>query len=399
MSALTLNASAEKNLVRLLAGIQFCHIVDFMILMPLGPQLMRLLHITPGQFGLLVAAYSLSAGIAGFASAFIIDRFDRRRMLIGVFSGFLLATLACGFAWDFHSLLAARLLAGMFGGVVGANVLAFLGDCIPEARRGAATGRVMAAFSFAAVAGVPLGVFLATRFSWRTPFIFVAGTALLLVFLSLRTLPSIPAHDKSPVNIKATLKAVFSINNHWRAFALITALMLAGFSVIPFISPYMVHNVGLTEAELALIYFFGGLATLFTAPWIGRLSDRIGKARTVRWVGAFSLLPLLALTHLPPLALPLVLVVTTAFMVFISGRLIPALALITAASSNDLRGRFLSMNAALQQLAASAAAFLPTLVITQDAQGHLIHYDLVGYAAMAMTVVAMWLAGRIEVKS
>jgi predicted MFS family arabinose efflux permease len=399
MSALTLSTSAEKNLVRLLAGIQFCYIVDFMILMPLGPQLMRLLHITPGQFGMLVAAYSLSAGVAGFASAFIIDRFDRRRMLIGVFSGFLLATLACGFAWDFHSLLVARLLAGMFGGVVGANVLAFLGDCIPEARRGAATGRVMAAFSFAAVAGVPLGVFLATQFSWRTPFIFVAVAALLLLLLSVRTLPSIPAHDKSPVNIKATLKAVFSVANHWRAFALITALMLAGFSVIPFISPYMVHNVGLTEAELALIYFFGGMATLFTAPWIGRLSDRIGKARTVRWIGAISLLPLLALTQLPPLALPLVLVVTTVFMVFVSGRLIPALALITAASSNNLRGRFLSMNAALQQLAASAAAFLPTLVLTQDAQGHLMHYDLIGYAAMAMTLLAMWLAGKIEIKS
>ncbi|MDI1300346.1 MAG: MFS transporter [bacterium] len=399
MSALILTPAAEKNLVRLLAGIQFCHIVDFMILMPLGPQLMRLLHITPGQFGLLVAAYTLSAGLAGFACAFIIDRFDRRRMLLGVFSGFVLATLACGFAWDFHSLLVARLLAGMFGGVVGANILAFLGDCIPEERRGAATGRVMTAFSLAAVAGVPLGVFLATHFSWRTPFIFVAAAGLVLGLLALRTLPSIPAQDKSRVAMKDTLQAVFRVGNHWRAFALIAALMLAGFSVIPFISPYMVHNVGLTESQLALIYFCGGLATLFTAPLIGRLSDRFGKARTLHILAAISLLPLFAITHLPALPLPWVLLTTTFFMVFISGRLIPALALITAASTTGLRGRFLSMNAALQQLAASAAAFLPTLILTQDAEGHLLNYDIVGYGAMTMTIVAMWLAGKVFIKS
>lgn len=399
MSALTLSPAAEKNLVRLLAGIQFCHIVDFMILMPLGPQLMRLLQITPGQFGLLVAAYTLSAGLAGFGCAFVIDRFDRRRLLLGVFAGFLLATLACGFAWDFHSLLMARLLAGMFGGILGANVLAFLGDCIPEERRGAATGKVMAAFSLAAVAGVPLGIYLATHFSWRTPFIFVAATGLVLAVLALRILPSIPAHDKNPASMKSTMVAVFSVGNHWRAFALIAALMLAGFSVIPFISPYMVKNVGLSEAQLALIYFCGGLATLFTAPLIGRLSDRIGKARTVQWVGGISLLPLLVLTHLPPLALPLVLIVTTIFMVFISGRLIPAMALSTAASSPALRGRFLSMSAALQQLAASAAAFLPTLVLSQDGAGRLVNYDIVGYGAMLMTIVAMWLAGKVLIKS
>lgn len=399
MTATTLTPRQEKHLVLLLAGIQFCHIVDFMVLMPLGPQLMRLLAITPAQFGFLVAAYTFSAGIAGFACAFIIDRFDRRRLLLAIFSGFLLATLACGFAQDFHSLMLARLMAGLFGGILSANVLAYLGDCIPEGRRGAATGKVMAAFSLAAVAGVPLGIYLADHFSWRAPFIFVAASGLVLVLAALRVLPSLPARDAGPIAIRGTLVAVFRERNHWRAFALIASMMLAGFSVIPFISPYMVGNVGLAEKHLSLIYFCGGLATLFTAPLIGRLADRIGKARAVQAVGALSLLPLLLLTQLPPLALPWVLVVSTLFMVLISGRLIPAMALVTSASTAALRGRFLSMNAALQQLSASLAAFWPTLVLADGGHGRLLHYDIVGYGAMAMTVMAMWLAGKVEVRS
>lgn len=399
MTSPPLSPPRERQLIFLLAGIQFCHIVDFMILMPLGPQLMRVLNMSPAQFGLLVSAYTLAAGVAGFACAFVIDRFDRRRLLLVIFAGFLLATFACGLAWSFTSLLVARLLAGAFGGILGANIMAYLGDCIPEARRGTATGKVMTAFSIAAVAGVPLGLFLAVHFNWRAAFFLVGGIGLLLGLAAVRLLPSVPARASGPIDLLGTLAAVFSVGNHWRAFALIAALMLAGFSVIPFLSPYMVHNVGLSEAQLPLIYLVGGLATLFTAPLIGRLADRHGKARTLQMVCALSLLPLFLITHLPPLALPFVLAVSTLFMVLVSGRLIPAMALVTSASSPALRGRFLSMNAALQQLAASAAAFLPTLVLAQDAGGRLLHYEVVGYGAMTMTLLALWLAGRVEVRS
>lgn len=399
MTVIPQTPAQERRLILVLAGLQFCHIVDFMILMPLGPQLMRLLGISPAQFGWLVSAYTLAAGLAGFACAFVVDRFDRRRLLLILFAGFLAATVACGLARSFHTLLGARLLAGAFGGVLGATVLAYLGDCFPEERRGAATGKVMAAFSVAAVAGVPLGLLLAVHFGWSTAFFFVGGTGVLLAVAAWRVLPSIPARSTGPLDLRGTLSAVLGVGNHWRAFALIGALMLAGFSVIPFISPYMVGNVGLTEAQLPFIYLAGGLATLFTAPLIGRLADRHGKARMVQVVCALSLLPLFLLTHLPPLALPLVLMVSTLFMVLVSGRLIPAMALVASASDPVLRGRFLSMNAALQQLSASAAAFLPTLVLAQGEGGRLLHYDRVGYGAMAMTLVALWLAGKVEVRS
>ena len=214
-----------------------------------------------------------------------------------------------------------------------------------------------------------------------------------------RVLPSVPAQQHDSSTIMGTLRAVLGVGNHWYAFALIAALMLAGFSVIPFISPYMVHNAGLREAQLPLLYFCGGAATLFTAPAIGRLADRFGKPHVLRLTCLLSIAPIYLLTHLTAVALPLLLLVSTAFMIFVSGRLIPAMAMITASCQPALRGRFLSINSAMQQLAASLAAFWPTWVLSTNGSGQLEHYDLVGFGAISMTLVAMWLAGRIKTVS
>lgn len=398
MQAVTLTSGAERKLVLLLAAMQFAHIMDFMVMMPLGPQLMRVLDITTDQFGWLVSAYTITAGIAGFVSVFLVDRFDRRHALTSLFAGFLLATLACGLATDFHALLAARCLAGMFGGVLTAIIMALIADCFPESRRGAVTGKVMSGFALAAVAGVPLGIYLANHFDWRMPFFFIAAFSLPMLLVLPRWLPSVPARDEGPIRIAGTLREVTGDRNHLYAFVLVSALMLAGFSVIAYISPYMVANVGLTEAQLPLIYLYGGLGSLLTAPLIGKLSDHWGRVRTFRVACLFSIVPLLVLTHLPVAPLWVALVVTTFFMILIGGRVIAAIALFGSVSHPHLRGRFLSFNSAVQQVASGVAAFLPTLVLTQDAQGRLLHYDWVGYGAVAMTLLSIWLAGRLEVR-
>ncbi|MBP9046527.1 MAG: MFS transporter, partial [Moraxellaceae bacterium] len=271
MLPVTLSPGAERKLVLLLAAMQFAHIMDFMVMMPLGPQLMRVLNISTDQFGWLVSAYTLTAGVAGFISVFLVDRFDRRHALTTLFAGFLLATLACGLATDFHVLLAARCMAGMFGGVLTAIIMALIADCFPESKRGAVTGKVMSGFALAAVAGVPMGIYLANHFDWRMPFFLIAALSLPLLMLLPRWLPSVPARDEGPIRIIGTLREVMGDRNHVYAFVLVSALMLAGFSVIAYISPYMVQNVGLTEAQLPLIYLWGGLGTLITAPFIGKL--------------------------------------------------------------------------------------------------------------------------------
>ncbi len=388
----------ERALLGLLAAIQVTHIMDFMMMMPLGPQLMRVFQVTPHEFGLLVSAYTFGAAASGFLAAFHIDRFDRKIALLGIYSGFVVTTLLCAIAPGFWTLLGARAAAGVFGGIAGAVVYAIIGDLIPEARRGAATGVLSSAFSLAAIAGVPIGLFLANRYTWRAPFAFLTVASLLLWAISARLLPKIDRHLKTRRSVSAAkqLQAVFADRNHLQAFALTATLMFAGFSVIPFISPYMVANVGLAETDLPYLYFAGGLATLFTSRWIGRLSDRHGKRRMFRIVATISMLPLMITTNLPPVPVPLAICASVIFMVFVSGRFVPLMAMVTGSVAPRLRGSFLVFNSSIQQLFAGLAAYSGGLIMGRAADGRITHYWVVGLLAVAATLACVWLSGMVQ---
>lgn len=388
---------SERALLLTLAAIQVTHVLDFMILMPLGPQLMRLLSISPAQFGLLVSAYSVSAAVSGLLCALHIDRFDRKHVLLALYAGFALATLLCALAPTFFLLLAARLVAGAFGGVVGATVYSIVGDAIPDERRGAATGVVASAFSLSAVAGVPAGLLLANHFGWRAPFALLSFTSMLILLAAWRHVPALRAHlqlehsGRGPLGQMASL---LSNADHLRGLALMTALMTAGFLVIPFISPYVVANAGVREQDLPWIYFFGGLATVFTSRLIGRLADRHGKRQAFIATGLVSVGPTLALTNLPSVPLAVVIGVTTLFMVLGNGRWICALALLTEKVRPQTRGSFLNVSFAVQQIATGLATLAAGRIIGQAADGTLTHYPLVGLVAAAATLTAVGLAWR-----
>ena len=393
-----LELGRERPLLAVLAGVQFTHIVDFMIMMPLGPQFMELFGINPRQFSLLVSSYTLTAAVAGLFAALFIDRFDRRDALLALYAGFLLATLACALAPGYHWLLVARAAAGAFGGVLGASIFAIVGDVIPEARRGAAMGTVMSAFSLAAVAGVPIGLVLANVFGWRAPFLFLSALSLLILLFAARQVPRLHhhVHHAQGRSAFAQLAEVFRHRNHLRAFALVASLTLGAFAVIPFISPYMVSNVGLTLGDLPLIYLAGGLMTLFTARMIGRLADRHGKRRVFVVVALLSLAPIVLVTHLPPVPLAVAIAVTTLFMVFVSGRFVPAMAMITASVEPRLRGSFMSVNASVQQLGSSIATLGAGLAIGRTANGTLTHYGSVGLFAVAATLIAVLIGSKLR---
>ncbi|MCL4683087.1 MAG: MFS transporter [Rhodocyclaceae bacterium] len=406
MNIQPLDPARERILLLTLAGIQFAHILDFMIMMPLGPVLMAELGIGPHEFGLLVSSYTFTGAATGLAAAAFVDRFERKRLLLAMFALFALATLACGLAPGYAALMLARCAAGAFGGVLGSMVQTMVGDLVPFERRGRASGVIMSAFALSTVAGVPLSLLLANHFGWRFPFFFIAALAAVLLALGWRMLPTLRGHLDAALlgegerrHPLAAMGEALRDANHLRALAFVALLMFSGFMVIPYITLYSVANVGIRQEDIPLIYLAGGCATFFTSRFIGRLADRRGKVRTYRLIALISMLPLLLQTHLPPVPLWLMVIASTVFFVFVPGRMVPAMAIVTSAVQPRLRGTFLAISGATQQLASGAAAWIGGLVIAQDAAGQIVRYGWVGFMAVGATLLAMGLAGRIAVRS
>jgi DHA1 family inner membrane transport protein len=388
----------ERLVLAILAAVQFATIVDFMIVMPLGPQLMRTLDIGPAEFGLIVSSYTFAAGAAGLVASAIVDRFARRTTFMVLYSGFLLGTLLCALAPSYHTLVIARVVTGAFGGILGGLAMTIVGDVFPEERRGRATGSLMTGFSLASVAGVPFGLFLGTNFGWHVPFVALVLGGIPALVLTPFALPRLDAHvHKSHPHPLRSLVSTFSSANHLNAFALIIMLMIGGFTVMPYLSAYLVANVGMSEQQLPIIYIVGGGLTLLSAPVIGRLADRFGKLTMFRIISPFSALLLLAITHLPPVSVALAVVVFGALMVCNVGRMIAAMAMVTSSVEPSRRGGFMSANASVQHIAGGVGAYLGGTLISQSPDGQLENFGTVGWIAAGSAVAGLWLAGRIRI--
>lgn len=397
MSRIEQPIAREWAILLVLSGVQISHILDFMILMPLGPQFMRMFAIGPTQFGFLVSVYTFSAAAVGFAAAFVIDRFDRKKALLTLYACFAATTLLAASSQSYLTLLAARALAGAFGGVLSAIVFAIVSDLIAETRRGAALGVVMSAFSVAATAGVPISLYLANHFTWRAPFFFLAGLCLAVWSGVFWLLPHMRGHlraarERHPLE---QARAVFRDPNHHKVFLFSAMLFFSGFAVIPFISPYMVSNVGLPETDLPLLYLIGGIFTLVVVRLAGRLTDLHGKHRMFTLIAGASALAILVLTHLPRVSIGLAILASAFLMAMLSGRFVPAMALITSSVAPRLRGSFMSFNSSIQAFASGAASFGASLIIGRDAAGELTRYGSVGLLAVFATLVSIHLARRI----
>lgn len=392
-------ARQERVVLMTLATVQFTSIVDFMVVMPLGSQLMRTLEIDPTEFGFVVSAYTVAAGLAGLVASSLVDRFERKRAFLTLYAGFLVGTLLCGLAPNYETLLAARLFTGAFGGILGGMALAIISDVFPEQRRASATGALMTAFAMASVLGVPVGLDLGTRFGWHAPFLILAVLGVPVMVVAWRALPTLDEHrGKSPaLHPMRSLVETFSEPNHLRAFSLILTLMVGGFSVFPFMSPYMNFNVGLTELDLRWIYMGGGALTFFVTPWVGKLADRHGKLRVYRIVAPLSAVLVLVVTNLPPVPVVVAVLAVATFMASNAGRMTPAMAMVTMSVERRKRGGFLSANAAVQHLGAAIGSALGGLIVDR-ASDHspLEGFWMVGLVACGTTIVSLWLAGRLR---
>lgn len=395
-SVTTLSPKHERLLLYTLAAIQFTIIIDFMIMMPLGSHLMRVFGINPTQFGLLVASYGIAAGATGFLGGFFMDRFDRRRALLVLFTGFTLATLACAYAPTYPLLLLARFAAGVFGGVASSLLSAMVGDAIPAARLGRAMGTVMTSSPLASILGVPAGLVLAGWWGWHAPFFLLGLLCLGILIGAYKILPRVASH-KSDAHPVRQMWNILSHRIHIRAFMLRASLVFSGACVIPFMAPSMAINVGLDEnTQIPLIYLFGGAFTFFTMPWLGRLSDRYDKVHVLIGIAALAITSILIITRLGPGPLWLTYLYTTMVFIGMSGRFVPAMALITNSVTAKYRGGFMSVNSAVQHTFGGIASYVGGLLITTGPDGRMLGYPNAGWVSCGALVVTIIFAIRLR---
>jgi predicted MFS family arabinose efflux permease len=390
----------ERLYIIILSAIQIVHILDFVIMMPLGPRFMRVFHINTTEFSTLVSAYTFSAGIVGFFGALYADHFDRKKFLLFNFTGFIIGTYMCAVAPNYAALLIARIVAGAFGGVLNACVLSMVADLIPFQRRGMAMGVVMSSFSIASVLGVPLGLYIAQIFDWHAAFYLIVVIASLFWILSFIFLPSIKVR-KTQLTIQENLrnfKRILSQKDYLESFTLTSILGFGIFMIVPFIATYMVRNVGLTEAQLPFIYLVGGICTIVSARLIGRACDKIGSYKVFKFVAFLSIFPIFFLTNLPQVPLALALTCSSLFMMSGSGRFIPAMTIISAVVKPEERGTFMSLENAARQLSSGLASQIAGLIIGGGTASAITNYNVVGYIGIATSLVAIYIAFKIKTK-
>lgn len=386
---------SEWELLILLAAVQFTNVLDFVIVMPLAPFFREQYSITSSQFGLFVGGYGFAACIGSLLSAKFLDRFCRKRALLSLYFGFTFSTLLCGLAPTYETLMIARGFAGFFGGVVGAAVMAIVGDVFADYRRGTAMGVVMSAFAVASVVGIPSGMFLAEQFNAGTPFMALAALCSIVWVLGFFWLPTMRGHMLAGRKHPTVLELAAS-KNHLLAFAFNLSLTTSGFMVVPFIADAMVANAGQTKENVKYVYLAGGLVTFFSTNLIGRLSDRFGKKLVFRIVAIIAIIMATILTNLTQTSLWVVVLVCTGFMVFMSGRFVPAQALITGCSKPEVRGGFLSLNSSIGFMAMGLASTLSGMLVGQGDDGRLPGYPLVGVISGISAAISLVLVGLLK---
>jgi MFS transporter, DHA1 family, inner membrane transport protein len=393
--------SKERFIVILLALLNFTHILDFMIMMPLGNILMPKWNINSSQFTLVVSCYSFASFISSFASIFFADSFDRKKLLLFAYIGFLLGTLMCVFANNYHLMIGARFITGLFGGLISAQVLSIVGDLIAYEKRGSAMGLLMGGFGLASVIGVPLGIYFANQFSWYTPFIFIVIMGVLLIPFLLVKIPKLTAHlgKKNSFTEKFhLLKSTFADAIQVNALIFSALLIVGHFIIIPLINPFMVYNVKIGIENTAFIYMFGGLASLLTASWVGKLADQYGKSKVFTISAIFSIVFVFLITNMPQLPLWLVITIFALWFSAATGRTVPGQAMITQAVPISRRGSFMSLNACAQSLAQAIGMVVSSIVTYSKSDFSIANYSILGLISSSLIISCIFLAKNLEKK-
>ncbi len=389
----------QKFAIFILAITQFSVILDFMVMSPLGDMLMKSMDLKPAQFGAAVSAYAISAGISGLFTAGFADRYDRKKLLLFFYTGFILGTVLCGFATSYWLLIAARIITGLFGGVIGSVSMAIITDLFDIHHRGRVMGFVQMGFGASQVLGIPISLYIANKWGWQSPFIMVAGLSLLILIMIFAKLQPVRKHlelqhDKSPLlHLWHTVA-----KRHYRiGFLAMAVLSVGGFMMMPFGTAFAVNNLHITNAQLPVMYMISGIATLIVMPLTGKLADRVDKFRLFAIACVWMMIVVVAYTHLSATPLWEVIIFNVLMMMGIMARMIPAGALMTAVPETRDRGAFMSVSSSLQQISGGiAAAFAGTIVVQKDKFSPLQHYTTLGYIMVGISIFSIFMVYRIS---
>jgi predicted MFS family arabinose efflux permease len=388
----------QKFVVAVLAFLQFTIVLDFMVLSPLGALVIPTLKITTAQFGLIVSAYAFSAGLSGFLTAGFADRFDRKKLLLFFYCGFLVGTLLCGLASDYHLLLLARMVTGVFAGVVGSISFAIVTDLFPLEMRGRVMGVIQTSFAASSVLGIPLALLLSTRWGWNAPFFMIVAVCAVvggMIFIYMRPVAEHLKHhpDRSPLH-----HLIHTVSNrvYLQGFATTGLLTVGGFMLMPFMSVFIVHNIGLPVGQLPLLYLITGAFSIVSGPLIGRASDALGKFKVFAFGCAVTIVMVVIYTHLHFNPLWVLVVTVVLLQVGIFSRMISASALMSALPKPADRGSYMSISSSLQQVSGGISSIVAGLIVVQTPEGPLLHFDTVGYVLVCTTLLSLALMYLID---
>jgi predicted MFS family arabinose efflux permease len=391
--------SYQKFIVAMLAFLQFTIILDFMILSPLGAILMPALDISAKQFGWVVSVYAFSAGTSGILAAGFADRFDRKKLLLFFYTGFVLGTLFCGLAPNYYFLLAARMITGIFGGVIGSIVGAITTDLFPLNMRGRVMGFIQTAFATSQILGLPAGLYFANLWGWHAPFIMIVAISIIAGLLILYKMEPMNGHlsEATEKNAFRHLKTTVNNKKYLFAFASTALLSIGGFMMMPFSSAFTVGNLGVSLHDLPLIYLVTGFSSILMGPVIGKISDKVGKYKVFVVGSLVSATTVLIYTNLGATPLAIVMLINVVMFTGIFSRMIPSQALMSAIPTQTSRGAFMSISMSLQQMAGGLAAIVAGMIVVLRPDGVLEHFDVVGYVMIGtvmITVVMMYFINK-----
>lgn len=389
----------QKFVIFILAVTQFTVVLDFMVMSPLGDILMKSLKLQPSQFGIAVSAYAFSAGASGLLTAGFADKFDRKKLLVFFYTGFIIGTILCGLVKTYETLVAARIITGIFGGVIGSISMAIVADLFAIQQRGRVIGFIQMGFGASQVLGIPIGLYLASIWDWHMPFLLIAGIAAVIIILIMVKLQPITEHlsIKKEKNAIAHLMHTIAKREYRIGFTATALLSLGGFMMMPFGSAFAINNLHITEEQLPLTFMAAGLSTLFVMPFMGKLADRMDKFRLFAFACLWMIVVVLVYTKLAVTPLWMVIILNILMMIGIMGRMVPSTAMVTAVPEMQDRGAFMSINSSLQMIAGGIAAAIAGRIVVQQTQfSPLEHYDILGYIVSIITLFSIVLMYRVN---